>query len=247
MPDLSTRFQHEAAIRDVISSVFDAHRARLNAGLTESEIHLRDDLERQLAIALLLIWMDSTSESAREARVSIDLAEAERLGRQWSRAAARQAASTVARNTIDALTYARTGAVSPPDLTDFTDELDAIFGPERAEGIAITETTRAATAATLELETVILDDDVKVETLWRTERDARVCRLCSPLNLTDQDIWGLRFPDGPPAHPRCRCWLQVIRRTLPRSMALSSVGMFLHNQARVPTWRNRGRGLILPP
>lgn len=43
--------------------------------------------------------------------------------------------------------------------------------------------------------------------IWRTQQDERVCPICSPLNGTNQRVWGERFPAGPPSHPNCRCFL----------------------------------------
>lgn len=41
--------------------------------------------------------------------------------------------------------------------------------------------------------------------IWMTEEDARVCPICGPLHGSRRRVWGRIFPDGPPAHPRCRC------------------------------------------
>lgn len=41
---------------------------------------------------------------------------------------------------------------------------------------------------------------------WNTERDSLVCPVCRPLHGKPQGEWGV-FANGPPAHPRCRCWL----------------------------------------
>jgi len=108
---------------------------------------------------------------------------------------------------------------------------ESIFTQSRADSIAATETTAAASAgeqaARQELEagdsTAIgalaifgmlagetdavdkIQHDV-VET-WETEDDARVCPICAPLDGMKRDKWGNEFPTGPPAHPNCRCWL----------------------------------------
>jgi hypothetical protein len=31
------------------------------------------------------------------------------------------------------------------------------------------------------------------------------CPICGPLDGTPESVWGAEFPDGPPAHVRCRC------------------------------------------
>ncbi len=39
--------------------------------------------------------------------------------------------------------------------------------------------------------------------IWRTQQDERVCPICSPLNGTNQRVWGAKYPSGPPSHPNC--------------------------------------------
>ena len=76
------------------------------------------------------------------------------------------------------------------------------FSPVRAEMIAITETTRAATEAEREIVREIEQDSgIKMVPIWITENDELVCPECGPRH--EQVI-----EDGvyPPAHPRCRCW-----------------------------------------
>lgn len=50
-------------------------------------------------------------------------------------------------------------------------------------------------------------DTLRLIKVWNTQRDERVCPICSPLNGKTQDVWGKQFPNGTPAHPRCRCFL----------------------------------------
>lgn len=47
----------------------------------------------------------------------------------------------------------------------------------------------------------------RLEKTWNTERDARVCPICTPLHRTPERVWSPISPGGPPAHVRCRCWL----------------------------------------
>lgn len=78
------------------------------------------------------------------------------------------------------------------------------FGPVRAEMISITEVTRAVA----EGERVVTDDlarqGVQTVAVWQTMADERVCPVCGPRH-------GKRQGDGwqmlPPAHPRCRCFV----------------------------------------
>lgn len=80
---------------------------------------------------------------------------------------------------------------------------------EQAKRGGITETTTANSAGELayadehEAET-----GVKLTATWNTERDGHVCEICAPLDGADDEDWRDDFPDGPPAHPSCRCWLE---------------------------------------
>jgi hypothetical protein len=89
---------------------------------------------------------------------------------------------------------------------------NGLFGPARAEKIAVTEITRAAA----EGERAVADELAKTGIImverWETNKDDLVCPICAPLDgkvLGD----GWTRADGPPRHCRCRC---VINFTLPK-------------------------------
>jgi SPP1 gp7 family putative phage head morphogenesis protein len=76
----------------------------------------------------------------------------------------------------------------------------------RAEAIAITEVTRAASAATNGLQGHYRERyNLAYLRVWQTNEDDRVCPICGPLDGKSEQYWRTRFPQGPPAHPRCRC------------------------------------------
>ena len=91
-------------------------------------------------------------------------------------------------------------------MEDLEAKLGRIYGPTRAETIAVTEVTRAAT----EGERGVVDDlaqlGIKMIEFWATENDDLVCVICGPRNeKREGDGW--TKSDGPPAHPKCRCWV----------------------------------------
>ena len=85
------------------------------------------------------------------------------------------------------------------------------FGSNRAQMIAVTEVTRAAkegnraTARAYEAEGLFT-----WERTWHTNRDGLVCELCRPLHGKKAVGLDGEYPfgggDGPPRHPRGRCW-----------------------------------------
>jgi hypothetical protein len=87
------------------------------------------------------------------------------------------------------------------------------FGLERAEMIAVTETTRASVLGELALVDEIRSQnpDIIFTPVWETDNDDIVCELCGPRN---QHASGVEYADGnwdietdgpPPLHVNCRC------------------------------------------
>lgn len=92
--------------------------------------------------------------------------------------------------------------------------LQGAFSPRRAESIAITEITRAASAATTVYQQQLSAAGLAFERVWRTVGEKDVCPICDPLNGKSEGEWAGQYPSGPPAHPRCRC-ATTLRRVKP--------------------------------
>lgn len=94
-----------------------------------------------------------------------------------------------------------------PTMTveDVVAQLRGVFGPRRAELIAITALTEASNQATLSYQQQLAAAGVTMERVWRTANDERTCAICAPLNGKSEKDWKERFPNGGPAHFRCRC------------------------------------------
>lgn len=95
-------------------------------------------------------------------------------------------------------------------IGDIRSRLAPTFGPVRAELIATTETTRAATEGQREFIAQLETLGVRTIASWLTAQDERVCPICMPLDGIVRENGVYRHPDGgvfggPPAHPRCRC------------------------------------------
>ena len=89
-------------------------------------------------------------------------------------------------------------------MEDFEDELGNIFGPQRAEMIAVTEVTRAAAEGEREMAKELAKDGIIMVEIWETRNDGIVCSTCEPRQGKQQgDGW--TASDGPPGHPNCRC------------------------------------------
>jgi SPP1 gp7 family putative phage head morphogenesis protein len=91
-------------------------------------------------------------------------------------------------------------------LDELMSNLSPIWGPVRSEMISVTEVTRAfaeGNIATWQASGVVQG------MRWFTARDESVCPICEGLDGQVADI-GVGFSSGPPAHTRCRCWLQPV-------------------------------------
>ena len=89
-------------------------------------------------------------------------------------------------------------------IGDLEKALSGLFGPVRAEMIAVTEITRAASQGEMSFVDDLKAMGIEMIVKWATNRDELVCPICAPRNGKKQgDGWDA----PPPAHPRCRCWL----------------------------------------
>lgn len=84
--------------------------------------------------------------------------------------------------------------------------LQTIYSPVRAAMIAITEVTRASVEGERMVVSRIVNENGLIFTeIWRTAYDDLVCPICAPRNGKAEGTNWTRA-DGPPAHPRCRCF-----------------------------------------
>ena len=84
--------------------------------------------------------------------------------------------------------------------SDVKDRLGRVYGPKRAEMIAVTEITRAVVEGERIVVRELNKQGVIMVPIWLTKNDELVCSICGPRNEKE-------ITDGfyPPAHPRCRC------------------------------------------
>lgn len=195
--DARGRWERELKKRKYIAS-------RLPAGFT--------DAERDLLAAIIFRRMLETARaSARDVadELEIDRAVVDAAGSRVidrMKKAARATASGVIGETVSKLKQARTD--NPATRRN---AFDTAFGAPRAESIAITTTTAANSSGQLAVG-LMLGDEVEITYLWMTEDDGHECPICGALHEKGEDVWGAKFPSGPPAHPRCRCRLRAKMR-----------------------------------
>jgi hypothetical protein len=231
---------HRRRIMDAIE-VYGSARA-IPPGVWES---IRRDVDRESAAVLLLLLAGVYGAEHRriakqltpDKRTQIaSLSDPEATQRAAAPSAAR-AATVVSdeyvnsiRNRLETNIDAKAAeiATKPPreQAKIVRDEIEAAVGEEAAESTVVTNTTRGVTVA----QGAAGDDigraaNVTMTLVWKTERDAKVCPICRPLDGKTIDRWDAVMDantvsadvrasivnfQGPPAHPRCRCRVEHV-------------------------------------
>lgn len=110
----------------------------------------------------------------------------------------RQASIRDAEQTSTAIAAVRPVPAQPAELPTIP-----LYDAMGAERDGITANTMLITAGTVNArDTAAADSGKRYATIWLTEPGA--CDVCAPLDGTTH-LWRTLFPNGPPAHPRCRC------------------------------------------
>lgn len=91
-------------------------------------------------------------------------------------------------------------------IGDLENMIAPSFGPVRAEMIAVTEVTRSSVQGELALSEELRAGGIQMREVWNTNNDELVCPICGPHN---QQAMGDGWEEPPPAHPRCRCWVNL--------------------------------------
>ena len=97
-------------------------------------------------------------------------------------------------------------------LGQLTEAIGTVFGPDRAQRIAVTEVTRAYAAAKYQVADEMEALGLPQRIVWETEKDDLVCEICAPRDgKAEGDGWTRYGPYGlePPAHPNCRCGIMT--------------------------------------
>lgn len=224
MADLQNRAKRESEFARKTSSLMGRHRRELSDLLgTPPDARnvpasfwekVKKESEEEFSAILLLIFLDSYAQHSPSDSGTIFRSFGDRLGSQWSEGRAKALASGYADNSREMLDRVSAGwKVDPENLpakSKVSQDLFSVFGPDRAEGIAITEGTNAITAGSESA--VGQSGGLSEDDFWITEDDAKVCPICAPLHETPRPVWRLKFPSGPPAHPRCRCYIRYAKK-----------------------------------
>lgn len=201
----------EQRLYDVLAPILSAiGRTTARAILMDERIDL-SPLTQQMRAAILSALLDVASEQLQAAAagfgVPIDPADATALSATWSAGRTAVLVPELTAQTQRVIDKAVAQFRATPGMTRLQLEqlLRGAFSARRAETIAITSTTEAQAAAQRLTQQYLASHGLAFIRVWQTLEDERVCPVCGPLHERPESVWQERYPDGPPAHPRCRC------------------------------------------
>lgn len=216
MAELPNRHQLQAAFAAKVARLTSSQRHKLEkhlgfppdiARVPETFwVESQKELNEQLAAVLLLLFIASAEHHGWDA--------ADRMGLDFATQHAQQVSVLFTGTTRDRLAGAARGW--RPDLPrhDFQRDLVSILGPERAEALAVNETTVAQTRGGEAA--IIATVGISDEDEWKTNphlSQTGPCPICKPLDGTPRTVWALKFPDGPPA-PHIGCVCEILYKEL---------------------------------
>lgn len=151
------------------------------------------------------IFLDSAEQLLGTTSIGVDWNLINEQAARWAESYAYDLVRHITDNTRAALqqkvsAYFRNGLTQQ----DLRDSLQNLFGPVRAEMISVTEVTRAAVRGELAIVDGLKQYGIEMIPVWQTNADDIVCPICAPRNRKKR---GDGWYDFPPAHPRCRCWI----------------------------------------
>lgn len=161
------------------------------------------ELRKVLSPFLEQVYLDQAGEILSELPVGVDWTLVNQRAVVWAQNYSFELVKKLTQTT-QALLRQTVSAYFEQGLTigDLESRLMQAFGPVRAEMIAVTEVTRAASQGEQAVAAELHDMGIDMTPIWQTNNDELVCPLCGPKHA--RPIKDGKFP---PEHPRCRCWV----------------------------------------
>lgn len=228
MPEFKDRFEYEAKIATGVSDVFAELRAAYDRGEPVPWDRLKtvtqETLEDELTAVYLLVFLIMADDGLQNVT-----ALAQSQGRAWVSTHAKGLATALvgnARRELASGTPAdrvfggqRAAVLAATEVTRAISQAEidarranAAAGKPRPEAPRPSPEERPGEPAPPGpgISGSLLDVGDGLTAIWITERDDRVCPICRPLHRRPARDWDTLFPQGPPAHPNCRCSLEYV-------------------------------------
>ena len=208
--------QAEQRIRDKVAAVLKRFRRKyldiILEGGTPDYAELTAALKAALGPEIASITTEAALQAAIETGVEFDPAAVNAEAAEWARTYTFELVTGLTKTTRDVVSRAMQQYVETPGMTrgQLEELLQHGFNEYRASMIAVTETTRAYAQAFNQYQRMIKEEaGIEMERIWNTNADESVCPVCGPFNQKPESIWAGEFPNGPPAHVNCRCFLTL--------------------------------------
>jgi SPP1 gp7 family putative phage head morphogenesis protein len=144
-----------------------------------------------------------------DAGIGVDWGLVNEAARDWAKRASLQLAGDIGETSRRFTTQTIADWIeSGAPLDDLIGQLEPMFGKVRAEMVASTEVTRAFAEGN---RTTWKESGVVDGMRWMASEDELMCPICGDLAGKVDTLDGDFDGNGPPpAHPRCRCYLQPV-------------------------------------
>lgn len=212
--DVPNRSEKESGFAAALMTIFRDMRSMITADSAGADYQrfqerLQATLEDEIAAIYLLMMMRLTqwAESSPYVPEPISGGYSVPAANYAANRAAELSGEIAARLEVEVNRIRRQFAEINVIAEQLQTHLDSVLAEHRAQRIAVTEISRAASFAEAEaVQRIERRAPVRVQQVWFTQDDELVCPVCGPLHMKGEVAWSYRFPDGPPAHPNCRCY-----------------------------------------
>jgi len=200
----------EDRLREVLNTIYASHLPRIIRAVLQQERPDMEPVYLATRSAIIPLYQEAiinaTLEQASAMGYGVDYDDLMTDAAQWASNNAarlvRQISETDRKHLQKIITQLANGEIDNDAAQAL---LATVFGKTRADMITTTEITQALHEASVQLQDRLAVQGVKTVIRWLTAEDERVCPICEPLDHTTEAVWAAEFPDGPPAHVRCRC------------------------------------------
>jgi hypothetical protein len=206
---LSVRMKAEREIKRKIQAILSKYESRAARAIRRGEefdyAGMADELRAAVMPEISNLVLDNALRLSVDTGISFDPSILNTEALRWAREYSFDLVRGLTNTTRNQISEATAAFIQTPGMTigDITKLIQPAFGPVRSEMIAITETTRAYSMATNEIQALLQAEtpELTVTRVLTTQQDELVCPVCGPLEGAPESEWIGRFPEGPPLHP----------------------------------------------
>ena len=220
-PDRAAELKLARRIASILSNHWGLLVDTIANGDTIDLSELEHLLQAEIMTELAGIATEQALADAGSLGIGFELGEINAAASEWARQYAYDLVKDLTDTTRRVVASATAQFVETPGMTigQLRGLLKPAFGDVRAQLIAVSETTRAFSEGTNIYQEMLRGAGVDMTRIWNTAADEKVCIICGPAEGGPETQWaalGLP-PEGPPAHPGCRCWITLT--TMPERAA----------------------------